>query len=145
MRVLVQRVHHASCIVEGRVLSSIQAGYVLFVGFTHSDTIEEVKKAARKVANLRIFSDEDGKMNVNIQDLQGEILSISQFTLYADPTTGNRPSFTKSMQPQTAEELYQFFNKELQKYNLTVKTGKFGEHMDITLSNNGPVTVLIEF
>lgn len=145
MRVLVQRVHEASCSVQDQVLSAIQTGYLLLVGFTHSDTIEEVKKAARKIANLRIFSDAEGKMNLSIQEVDGEILSISQFTLYADPKSGNRPSFTSSMQPQDAERLYQAFNRELEKHNLIVKTGKFGEHMDIALTNNGPVTVLIEF
>lgn len=145
MRVLVQRVHQASCTVNGKVISNIEKGYLLLVGFTHTDTLEIVKKAAKKVVNLRIFSDEAGKMNVNIQDANGEILCISQFTLYADSKVGNRPSFTESMKPQDAEVLYQAFNKELKKYNLIVKTGAFGEHMDIALSNNGPVTVLIEF
>lgn len=144
MRVVVQRVNNASCIVNEKEISKISKGYLLLVGFTHNDTLDNVSKMAKKIANLRIFEDENGKMNLSISQVNGEILSISQFTLYANTKEGNRPSFTESMIPSKAIELYQEFNNELRKYNLKVYEGIFGEHMQINLVNDGPVTINLE-
>jgi len=145
MRVVIQRVKNASCVVNNELVSKINSGYMLLVGFTHSDTIETVKKMAKKIVNLRIFEDEAGKMNLNITQVSGEILSISQFTLYANTKDGNRPSFTESMNPTEAKKLYELFNEELRSYNLTVKEGIFGAHMEISLINDGPVTINLEY
>ena len=145
MRVVVQRVKSASCVVNDEVVSKIEKGYLLLVGFTHSDTLENVVKMARKIANLRIFEDDNGKMNLNISQVNGEVLSISQFTLYANTKDGNRPSFVESMKPDEANHLYLKFNEELRKYNLNVYEGIFGENMQIHLINDGPVTINLEF
>lgn len=145
MRVVVQRVKSASCVVTDEVVSKIEKGYLLLVGFTRSDTLENVVKMARKIANLRIFEDDNGKMNLNISQVNGEVLSISQFTLYANTKDGNRPSFVESMKPDEANHLYLKFNEELRKYNLNVYEGIFGENMQIHLINDGPVTINLEF
>ncbi|HHX00022.1 MAG TPA: D-tyrosyl-tRNA(Tyr) deacylase [Acholeplasmataceae bacterium] len=145
MRVVVQRVKSASCVVNDEVVSKIEKGYLLLVGFTRSDTLENVVKMARKIANLRIFEDDNGKMNLNISQVNGEVLSISQFTLYANTKDGNRPSFVESMKPDEANHLYLKFNEELRKYNLNVYEGIFGENMQIHLINDGPVTINLEF
>lgn len=144
MRVVIQRVNNASCVVNGKIISNISKGYLLLVGFTHGDSLDNISKMAKKIANLRVFEDENGKMNLNISQVNGEILSISQFTLYANTKEGNRPSFTESMIPSKAIELYQEFNNELRKYNLNVSEGIFGEHMQIHLINDGPVTINLE-
>lgn len=144
MRVVIQRVNHASCEVGGVIVSSIQEGYLLLVGFTTTDTKEDVKRAAKKISNLRIFSDENGKMNRSILEVKGEILSISQFTLYADLNTGNRPSFTEAMHPAEAAFLYDLFNQELTSFQIPVSQGVFGADMNINLENKGPVTVIYD-
>ncbi len=145
MRVTLQRVSFASCTVEGNITGKINKGYLLLVGFTHEDNTTIVDKAVKKIVNLRIFEDENGKMNLNIHQVNGEILSISQFTLYANTSEGNRPSFVESMKPDIAKELYNYFNNKLRENNLNVYEGIFGAHMDINLVNDGPVTINFEF
>jgi len=141
----VQRVLKASVEIAGEVYNEIQQGYLLLVGFHHSDTMETVKYLAAKVHKLRIFSDELGKMNLSIEQIGGEILSISQFTLYGDTTEGNRPSFTESMTPEKAVLLYEAFNQELEKLlPLKIKTGIFKSEMKVALVNDGPLTILLE-
>lgn len=145
MKVLVQRVKEASCTVHYEKIAAITNGFLLFVGFTHSDTKEEVIYLAKKIANLRIFEDEDGKLNKSILDVKYDILSISQFTLYGSTKKGNRPSFTSALEPEKANKLYEYLTIELkQTYGITVLQGAFGEHMDIELINDGPVTIMLE-
>lgn len=146
MKVVLQRVKYANCIVEKEMVSEINKGYLLLVGFTHSDTIENVKKMAKKISALRVFTDEFDKMNLSIKDVNGEILAISQFTLYADPNSGNRPSFINAMKPDPAEALYQEFVKILnEEYQITTKKGVFGAHMELHTICDGPVTINLEF
>lgn len=146
MKVVLQRVQYANCIVEKEMVSEINKGYLLLVGFTHSDTIENVKKMAKKISALRVFTDEFDKMNLSIKDVNGEILAISQFTLYADPNSGNRPSFINAMKPDSAEALYQEFVKILnEEYQITTKKGVFGAHMELHTICDGPVTINLEF
>ena len=145
MRVVLQRVDYASSTVDGVVTGAIDKGYMLLVGFTHDDNLEKIKKAAKKIAGLRIFEDENHKMNLNLETVKGAILSISQFTLYANTNEGNRPSFVDAMNPEKAKDLYDLFNQELRFYGFTVETGVFGAHMDIKLLNSGPVTIIYEF
>ena len=145
MRFIVLRVKEASCIVNNETISKISNGYLLFIGLTHSDTLEDVEFLALKVAKLRIFEDENGKLNKSIIDMKYEILSISQFTLYANSKKGNRPSFTEAMEPSKAEELYLKLSSILNKeYNIKTYNGVFGEYMDIALVNDGPVTIILE-
>ena len=144
MKVVVQRVSQASCTVDDKVTGSIGIGYMLLVGFGLDDTRETVEKYAAKVAKLRIFSDEEGKINRSISDVNGSILSISQFTLYADAHKGNRPSFVNALGGQKATELYDYFNECLRSYDLKVETGIFGADMKIALVNDGPVTIILE-
>ena len=144
MRVVVQRVKHASCTIDGNLYSSIGEGYLLLVGFTHTDSIKEVKYLAKKIAGLRIFEDENGKMNLSLKTVGGKILSISQFTLYADTKDGNRPAFINAMKPSEASKLYDLFNEELRGYDIEVFTGIFGSDMKIDLLNDGPVTIIYD-
>ena len=144
MRVVVQRVKHASCTIDGNLYSSIDQGYLLLVGFTHTDSIKEVQYLAKKIAGLRIFEDENGKMNLSLNTVGGKILSISQFTLYADTKDGNRPAFINAMKPDEASKLYDLFNEELRKYDIEVFTGIFGSDMKIDLLNDGPVTIIYD-
>jgi D-tyrosyl-tRNA(Tyr) deacylase len=144
MRVVVQRVKKASCTISGKVYSQIEQGYLLLVGFTHTDSIKEVKYLAKKIANLRVFEDENGKMNLSLKTVGGKILSISQFTLYADTKDGNRPAFIKAMNPKDASLLYDSFNEELRMYDIEVQTGIFGADMKIELVNDGPVTIIYD-
>lgn len=145
MKVIIQRVKKASCVVDNKVISQINHGMMLLVGFTNNDTIEEVKKMASKISKLRIFEDENKKMNLSISDVHGSILSISQFTLYANPYEGNRPSFTQAMNPTLANELYNQFNIELEKNQMQVKTGSFGADMKLDIICDGPVTITLEY
>lgn len=143
MRLLVQRSDNAKCDVEDRTTGKIENGLVVFVGFTEGDNSEKVKYLAKKLVNLRIFPDKEGFMNLSILDYGGSILSISQFTLYADCSKGNRPSFQNALRSDEAKILYKEFNEELRKF-VNVQTGEFGEHMLISLTNNGPITILLE-
>lgn len=145
MKVIVQRSKQAKCIIDGKVVGVIDKGYMLLVGFTHSDTSEQIDKMVKKILNLRIFKDENDKMNLNIKQVNGSILSISQFTLYADPNSGNRPSFINSMNASYASKMYDEFNEKLRKEGMKVETGVFGEDMKIDFINDGPVTIILEF
>ena len=145
MRVVIQRSKRASVTVEGQVTGAIDLGYVLLVGLTHDDTLEDVRYVAKKVAELRLWEDEEGKMNHSIVEHGGAILSVSQFTLYADTRKGRRPSFIEAARPETALPLWEAFNEELRStHGLQVETGVFGAMMDVSLVNDGPVTIIVE-
>lgn len=143
MRVLVQRSKKSSVSVNEKLVNEIEKGLVLLVGFTQKDTFEDVKKLAKKVVNLRIFDDEEGVMNKSILDVGGEILSISQFTLYANTKKGNRPSYIEALNGEEAIKLYEEFNKELSNY-IATKPGVFGAEMEVKITNDGPITILLE-
>lgn len=143
MKVLVQRVKEAKVEVDKKVIGKIDKGYMLLVSFTQSDTKEIIDKMVRKVLNLRIMDDENGVMNLAIDPSRDKILSISQFTLYADTSKGNRPSYLKALRGEESSLLYDYFNQELRKY-IEVETGKFGADMDVSLINNGPCTIMLE-
>lgn len=143
MKVLIQRVKYASCKVDNVITGSIEKGYMILVGFSINDAKEVINKMVKKVLDLRIFEDNNDKMNLNIKQVDGSILSISQFTLYANTSHGARPSFVDAMPKDKAIEFYEIFNEELRKY-IHVETGVFGAHMEIELLNDGPVTVEIE-
>ncbi len=144
MKVVLQRSKTASVTVDGTVTGAIDSGYVLLVGITHEDTQEDVAYLAKKVANLRLWEDADGKMNHSILEQGGAILSVSQFTLYGEAKKGNRPSFTSAARPEVAEPLWEAFNQALREHGLHVETGIFGAMMDVALINDGPVTILLE-
>ena len=144
MRVVLQRVAHASVKVDGEVIGKINQGFLLLVGITQSDTEEIVRKMAKKCAQLRVFEDENGKMNKGLADIHGEILSISQFTLYADCKKGRRPGFDKAARGDIAEPLYDRFNEEIRSYDIHVETGAFGADMKVELLNDGPVTIIFD-
>lgn len=145
MKVVLQRVKNAKCTVDGQVTGKIDFGYLLLVGFRTGDTAEILPKMVKKIANLRVFEDENGKMNKSLGDANGEILSISQFTLYADLSKGNRPSFTDALSPDIAKALYLAFGTQFRDLGITVEEGVFGAHMDLEFTNDGPVTIIIEF
>ena len=142
MKVLVQRVKEAKVEVAKKVIGKIDKGYMLLVSFTQSDTKEIIDKMVRKVLNLRIMDDDNGVMNLAIDPSKDKILSISQFTLYADTSKGNRPSYLKALRGEESSLLYDYFNQELRKY-IEVETGKFGADMDVSLINNGPCTIML--
>ena len=144
MRAVVQRVKQTSLSVEGELISSIPFGLTVFLGVKVGDTEKEAAYLAKKIAGLRIFEDENGKMNLSVKDVGGEVLLVSQFTLYGDATKGNRPSFSLAERPEIAEPLYEFAVKELSSYGVTVKKGVFGADMKIEQYNDGPVTILLE-
>lgn len=144
MRVVLQRSGAASVTVDGRITGAIEKGYVLLVGITHEDTKEDADYIASKIAKTRIWEDEDGKMNIAIREHGGAILSISQFTLYANTKKGNRPSFTAASRPDHSEPLWEYFNESLRKEGLEVQTGVFGAMMDVSLVNDGPVTIIFD-
>lgn len=144
MRVVLQRVKHASVTIDGKVHGAIQEGFLALVGITQSDDEIIVKKLARKCAELRVFEDENGKMNKGLADVNGDILSISQFTLYADCKKGRRPGFEKAARPEQANPLYELFNEELRTYGLQVPTGVFGADMKVELLNDGPITIILD-
>lgn len=144
MRIIVQRSLESSVEVEKKVIGSIPYGVVVLVGFTEGDTDKEIKYLADKLVNLRIFDDEEGVMNKSLLDTGGSILSISQFTLYADATKGRRPSYVKALNGEKAKILYDKWNNELRKLNINVETGIFGADMKVRIINDGPVTIAIE-
>lgn len=143
MKVLVQRVKEAKVEVENEVLGKIDKGYLLLVSFTQTDTKEIIDKMIRKVLNLRIMDDENSVMNLAIDKSKDKILSISQFTLYADTSKGNRPSYLKALRGEESSLLYDYFNQEMKKY-IEVETGKFGADMKVSLINDGPCTIMLE-
>jgi len=144
MKVVIQRVSEAKVTVDDKILGQIDQGFCLLVDFADEDTDETIDYMARKIANMRVFSDSDDKMNLSIKDVNGQILSISQFTLYADTKHGNRPSFTGAGNFETSSKRYDQFNEELRKHDLNVETGEFGADMKVSLTNDGPVTILME-
>jgi len=144
MKVVVQRAKDASVKVEDETIGKITNGLVILVGVTHEDTVEDAKYLVNKVTNLRIFEDKDGKMNLSLKDVGGSVLSISQFTLYADTRKGRRPSFVKAASPEQANDLYEQFNEMIEREGVTVETGKFGAMMDVQLTNVGPVTIILD-
>lgn len=144
MRVIIQRSKESSVSIDGEVVGSIDKGLVLLVGFHDDDTQEDLNYAVRKVVNMRLFSDDEGKMNLSLKDIEGSILSVSQFTLYANTKKGNRPSFVAAAKPDYAEKLYHQFNEKLKEENVPVKTGTFGAMMDVSIQNDGPVTIILD-
>ena len=144
MRVVLQRVSHASVTVEEKVIGQIQRGFLLLVGVTHDDAMEDMEYLVRKIVQMRIFEDEDGKLNRSIQDIGGEILSVSQFTLYAETKKGNRPSFSKAAPGDVAIEMFEQFNGLLRETGVPVETGQFGADMKVELLNDGPVTIQLD-
>ncbi|MFC2678763.1 MAG: D-aminoacyl-tRNA deacylase [Granulicatella sp.] len=144
MRVVLQRVSHASVTVEEKVIGKIKRGFLLLVGVTHDDTMEDMEYLVRKIVQMRIFEDEEGKLNRSIQDIGGEILSVSQFTLYADTKKGNRPSFSKAAPGYVALKMFEQFNGLLRDTGIPVETGQFGADMKVELLNDGPVTILLD-
>ena len=144
MKVLIQRTANASVNIDGKTVSSIGKGILALVGIEKGDTREQVEKLAKKVVNLRIFPDENDKMNLSLLDIQGEMLIVSQFTLCGDCKKGTRPSFDKSAPPQIANELYEYFVSQVKNYGIKTGTGKFGAMMEVSLINDGPVTFMLE-
>lgn len=144
MRVVIQRCKDAKVTVDGAVIGEIGKGLLLLVGVTHEDTEKDAKYLADKIAGLRIFEDDAGKMNYSVTDTEGAILSVSQFTLYGDCRKGRRPNFMGAAAPAVAERLYDYFNQELRAGGLQVETGKFGAMMDVSLTNWGPVTLILD-
>jgi D-tyrosyl-tRNA(Tyr) deacylase len=144
MRLVVQRSKEAKVTVEGEITGSITKGFVVLVGVTHEDREEDAAFLAEKVANLRVFEDEAGKMNLSLLDVGGEILSVSQFTLYGDCRKGRRPNFMDAAKPDHATVIYEAFNAFLREKGLKVETGVFGAMMDVSLMNEGPVTLIID-
>lgn len=143
MKVLVQRVKNAKVEVDKKIIGQIDTGYMLLVSFTQSDTKEIIDKMVRKILSLRVMDDSDGVMNLAIDPTKDKILSISQFTLYADTSKGNRPSYLKALRGEESSLLYDYFNQELRK-SIEVETGKFGANMEVGLINDGPCTIMLE-
>lgn len=144
MKVLVQRAKNAQVTVKGKKVGEIKEGLMLLVGFTQTDTEKEIEWMVNKISNLRIFDDENGVMNLSVQDVKGDILSVSQFTLYGDAKKGNRPSYLKALRGEDAIKLYDLFNQKLREKNIKVETGVFGGDMEITFTNVGPTTIILE-
>jgi D-tyrosyl-tRNA(Tyr) deacylase len=144
MRAVIQRSKAAQVTVESECVGRITQGLVLLIGITHEDTEKDAQFLAEKIAGLRIFEDESGKMNLSVCEVNGQVLSISQFTLYGDCTKGRRPNFMAAARPGPAKALYDYFNEKLRKQGLHVETGTFGEMMDVSFTNWGPVTLILD-
>ena len=144
MKIVLQRVQKSSVTIDGKVNGEVQQGYMALVGFCNGDNQAIVDKMIDKMIGLRVFEDDQGKMNLSLQDIQGSILSISQFTLYADCTQGNRPGFTNAAQPEYANELYEYFCNKCTENEINVQKGIFGADMKVSLLNDGPVTIILE-
>ncbi len=143
MKVVVQRVKSSSVTIDNKLYNSINKGLMVLVGFTEGDNTSDIEYIVKKIVNLRIFDDELGIMNKSIIDIKGSILSISQFTLYADTKKGNRPSYIKALKSEYSSKLYDEFNKKLSEY-INIKTGVFGAEMEVSLINDGPITIIID-
>ncbi|AEV95232.1 D-aminoacyl-tRNA deacylase [Pediococcus claussenii] len=144
MKIIIQRTKSASVSIENRTIGTIHEGLVLLVAFNDDDTEEDLKYAVNKIINMRIFADQNDRMNRSLIDIRGQILSISQFTLYASTKKGNRPSFTEAGNPQTAKQWYDTFNDMLREREIIVQTGEFGADMQVQLINDGPVTIILD-
>lgn len=144
MRAIIQRVKHAQVEVENKIVGKINEGFLILLGVAPDDTKEKADAMVKKITKLRIFEDENEKMNLSIQDINGELLVVSQFTLYADCSGGNRPSFINAAKPDLANELYEYFVEKCKEVVPVVQTGIFGAHMEVSLLNNGPVTIELE-
>ncbi len=144
MKVVLQRVQSSSVVIDGKTVGEIGKGLMLLVGITHDDTEKDVKYLVDKLIHLRIFEDEEGKMNLSLIDVGGQILSISQFTLYGDTRKGRRPGFSEAARPEVASKLYDLFNQEIAHLGVHVETGEFGADMAVSLVNDGPVTLIVE-
>lgn len=144
MRAVVQRVSRSSVVSEGVCTGEIQQGLMVLLGVTHDDNEQDARYLAEKIANLRIFEDEEDKLNLSVLDVGGAVLSVSQFTLYGDCRKGRRPSFTEAARPEQANALYEQFNQFLQQQGVAVETGRFQTHMAVELVNDGPVTILLD-
>lgn len=144
MKIVIQRSLKSEVSVNNKIVGKIEKGLVLLVGFHEEDTIEDIDYLVNKIVKLRIFEDENQKMNKSILDVNGEILSISQFTLQADTKKGNRPSFIKAMNYEKAKEMYELFNNKLKEKNINVYTGIYGADMKVSITNDGPVTIILE-
>lgn len=144
MKIVVQRVKEAEVRVEGKSVGKIGKGFLVLLGVTHNDTKEQADYLVKKLCKLRVFTDENDKMNLGLKDIQGELLIVSQFTLYADCSQGNRPSFIEAAKPDQANELYEYFCSECEKNDIHVEKGVFGADMKVSLLNDGPVTIIIE-
>lgn len=144
MKFVIQRVKNASVTVDGRIVGQIEKGFLVLIGAGKGDTRAQADSLVKKMTGLRIFEDENGKTNLSLADVNGSLLLVSQFTLYADCKKGNRPSFTEAGEPKMAEELYQYIIAECRKRIPNVQTGVFGAHMDVALVNDGPFTILLE-
>ena len=143
MKVVIQRVKEAKVEVENKVVGKIEKGFLVFLGITHTDTKEQADYLVKKLCNLRVFTDREGKMNLGLKEVLGELLIVSQFTLYADTKKGRRPSYVNALKSNEAIKLYDLFNEKLSKY-LQVSTGVFGEDMEVESINDGPVTIILE-
>lgn len=141
---MIQRVTQAEVVIEQQSVGKIGQGFMILLGIHESDTIEDVAYLVRKISKLRVFEDDGGKMNLSLQEINGSILSVSQFTLYADTKKGNRPSFIEAARPEVAIPLYEQFNKQLKELAIPVETGEFGADMKVSLINDGPVTIIID-
>lgn len=145
MKIVVQRVKKAKVEVDEKVVGKIEKGFLVLLGVSSEDTKEEADYLVKKLCNLRVFEDENEKMNLSLKDVNGKLLIVSQFTLYADCSKGNRPSFVNAARPEKAEELYEYFCKQCkEKYEIEVEKGIFGANMQVSLLNDGPVTIIIE-
>ena len=144
MKAVVQRVSSASLSVDGKIISEIEKGFVVYFGVAEGDGLDKADFIAKKISGLRVFEDENEKMNLSIKDINGELLIISQFTLYADCSGGNRPSFVNAAKPEKANELYEYFIKKCKEQNIKVEHGIFGADMKVELLNDGPVTIILE-
>ena len=144
MKLVVQRVKNANVEVEGKIVGAIEKGFLVLIGVTHTDTKETADYLVKKLCNLRVFEDENKKMNLSLKDVHGKLLIVSQFTLYADCTGGNRPSFVNAAKPERANELYEYFCDKCNENGIEVQKGIFGADMKVNLLNDGPVTIILE-
>ena len=144
MKLVVQRVKNAQVKVDDKIVGEIKQGFLVLLGVTHSDTKKQADYLVKKLCKLRVFKDENDKMNLGLKDINGELLIVSQFTLYADCSRGNRPSFINAAKPEQAEELYEYFCEQCEQNNIKVAKGIFGADMKVSLLNDGPVTIIME-